>query len=224
MLSRGIKQSFYKVASPLMRANALLYRTLRSPRSGATLKVHLGPGQKNYMLGWTNVDANMFTAKCDIWADLRYPLPFRTSSVDALYSHHVIEHLPNLAAHFEEAYRCLKPGGAYRVAGPNGDSAIRKFSDDDARWFGDWPDKRRSVGGRFENFIFCRGEHLTILTYSFVEEMLSDAGFVAIEKCVPSKQTFQPSAFSDCLAMEHESDFDAPHTLVIEANKPSTIG
>jgi predicted SAM-dependent methyltransferase len=205
-----------------MRANALLHRTLRSRESSETLRVHLGPGQKNYMRGWTNVDANMFTAKCDIWADLRYPLPFRASSIDAVYSHHVIEHLPNLVAHFKEAYRCLKPGGAYRVAGPDGDSAMQKFSEGDVRWFGDWPDKRRSVGGRFENFIFCRGEHLTILTYSFLEEMLTDAGFVAIKKCMPSKQTFRPNAFLDCLAMEHETDFAAPHTLVIEAEKPAT--
>lgn len=32
--------------------------------------VQLGPGQKNYIDGWVNVDANFVTAKIDIWADI----------------------------------------------------------------------------------------------------------------------------------------------------------
>ena len=154
-----------------MKFNGYLYRYMRAPRHG-TLLVHLGPGQKNYIDGWVNVDANMFTAKCDIWADLRNPLPFHDATVDAIYSHHLIEHLPNLGFHFREVYRCLKPAGAYRVGGPNGDAAMKKFILNDKLWFGEFPDKRESIGGRVENFIFCRQEHLTILTFSFLEELM----------------------------------------------------
>jgi SAM-dependent methyltransferase len=173
------------------------------------------------MPGWINIDANMFSGKCDVWADLRYPLPFHDSTVDAAYSHHMIEHPPNLAAHFSDVYRCLKPGATYRVGGPDGDSAIKKFVEGDKNWFGDWPDKRSSIGGRFENFIFCRREHLTILTQSFLEELLSDAGFTNIRKCMPTRHTHKPEMFQDCLAMEHETDFESPHTLIIEADKPA---
>ena len=190
------------------------------PRSGDLVKLHLGPGQKKYIPGWINIDANMFTSKCDIWADLRNPLPFRDSSIVAVYSHHMIEHLPNIHAHLGDIYRCLKPGGVYRVAGPNGDSAINKFVAGDKIWFGSWPDNRNSIGGRFENFIFCRGEHLTILTFSYMEEMLLNTGFVNIRSCVPTKQTFNSNLFDDCLKTEEESDFITPHTLVIEAQKP----
>lgn len=221
MLSRTAKETFYKLVSPLMQANAILYKSLRSPKPGQRVRVHLGPGQKKYMPGWINIDANMFTGKCDIWADLRYPLPFHDSTIDAVYSHHMIEHLPDLGAHFGDVYRCLKPGATYRVGGPDGDSAIKKFVEGDKDWFGDWPDKRRSIGGRFENFIFCRREHLTILTQSFLEELLSDAGFTNIRKCVPTRHTHKPEIFQDCLAMEHETDFEWPHTLIIEADKPA---
>src|SRR5260221_14148584 len=117
MLSRFIKASFYKVAGPLMWLNGSVYRAFRAPRSGAP-KVHLGPGKKNYLAGWINVDANMFTGKCDVWTDFTYRLPFRDGTIEALYSHPVIEPLPHLARHFTEAYRCLKPGGVYRVGGP----------------------------------------------------------------------------------------------------------
>src|SRR5256885_13131791 len=88
VLSRSAKATYYVLASPLMRLNGLLYRHLRSPRHGLA-RVHLGPGREKYLRGWINVDANLFTAKCDVWADLRHPLPFRDSTVDAFYSHHV---------------------------------------------------------------------------------------------------------------------------------------
>jgi predicted SAM-dependent methyltransferase len=220
MLSRKSKAAFYVVAGPLMKVNGIVYKYCRAPREG-NVKVHLGPGQKKYIKGWINIDANIFTGKADVWADLRNPLPFHNDSIDAIYSHHMIEHLPNLAHHLKEVYRCLKPGGVYRVGGPNGDSAIAKFIENDKQWFIDFPDKRDSIGGRFENFIFCRREHLTILTYSFLEEIMAESGLVNIQQCKPMKETRYPEMFQDCLLKENESDFAAPHTLIIECAKPS---
>lgn len=202
-----------------MRANGWMYRWLRAPRRGL-VRVHLGPGQEKYIPGWINVDANIFTGKCDVWADLRNPLPFHDNMVEAMYSHHVIEHLPSLEKHFRDVLRCLAPGGVYRVGGPSGDSAIRKFVEEDAGWFSDFPDSRTSLGGRFENFVFCRGEHLTILTYSYLEELMTQIGFVNITRRLPIKDTGHVATFRVCLEKEWESDFDAPHTLLIEAEKP----
>jgi predicted SAM-dependent methyltransferase len=223
MMARRTKQMFYVLAGPLMRANGVLYRAMLSPRPGeGIVRVQLGPGQKNYLPGWINVDANRFTGKCDVWADLRNPLPFRDETVDAFYSHHVIEHLPDLASHFAELFRCLKPGGIFRVGGPNGDSAMRKYLEGDADWFIEFPDRRTSLGGRFENFIFCRQEHLTILTYSWLEELASTAGFVEIRACRPGGETCHPDRFDPgVLAMEFETTPDCPHTLIVEGRKPS---
>ena len=218
MIPRTLKASYFIVAAPMMRMNGALYRLIRAPKSG--VKAHLGPGRKRYLQGWTNVDANMFTAKCDVWTDLRYGLPFRDNSLHAAYSHHVIEHLPNMRAHLAEVFRCLQPGGVYRVGGPNGDSAIRKFIEDEKSWFSHFPEDRRSIGGRLENFIICAGEHLTILTESFLRELLEDAGFVNISLCKPIVDSGFPELFADALKQEHESDMDCPHTLVLEAAKP----
>jgi predicted SAM-dependent methyltransferase len=222
MLARQTKSMFYSVASPLMRANGVIYRSLLAPRNGHEfVKVQLGPGQKNYFPGWINVDANMFTGKCDVWADLRYKLPFRDSTVDVIYSHHMVEHLPDLAFHFHELYRCLKPGGVFRIGGPNGDTAIRKFAEGDADWFMDYPDRRRSLGGRFENFIFCRQEHLTILTYSWLHELAHDAGFESIQQGQPGRLTHFPGSIDAAvLAKEPETTPECPHTLIIEGRKP----
>jgi len=219
MLTRIQKEAFYRLAGPLLAANALVYKALRAPRQPASLKVQLGPGQKNYLPGWVNVDANMFSGKCDLWADLRNPLPFHKGTVDAFYSHHVIEHLPDLDSHFRDVFRCLKPGGVYRLGGPHGENAARKFLEGDANWFSDFPVKRKSIGGRLENFIFCRQEHLTILTPSFLEELLLAAGFSGMKFCLPKKETTRPDLFSECLALEYEDDWICPHTLIAEAFK-----
>ena len=37
------------------------------------------------------------------------------------------------------------------------------------------------------------------------------------------RDTGMPEVFAPCLAFEQETDFDTPHTLVIEAIKPSQI-
>lgn len=225
MISRRAKALFYSLAGPLMRVNAAVYRAFRAPPTGgaAVVRVHLGPGQKNYLPGWVNVDANTFTGKCDVWADISRGLPFHDASVDAVYSHHVIEHLPDLAGHFAEMFRILKPGGVVRVGGPNGDAAMREYLAGNSAWFSDFPDRRASIGGRLENFIFCRQEHLTILTPSYLQELAEGAGLTGVQVVRPIVETHHPRHFDAAvLALEWESTPESPHTLLIEAVKPSS--
>jgi SAM-dependent methyltransferase len=223
MMTRNAKALFYSLASPAMRISAACYRQFRAPGSGNTqlIKVHLGPGQKNYLPGWINVDANTFTGKCDVWANLAQGLPFRDASVDAVYSHHVIEHLPDLQGHFAEMFRILKPGGVFRVGGPNGDAALREYLAGNRGWFPDFPDARKSLGGRLENFLFCRGEHLTILTPSYLFEIAEGIGFAELQTALPVTGTFHPDFFDEAVrATEWENTPESPHTLLIEGRKP----
>ena len=220
MLKRYQKNLFYIFASPFMRLNSLRIKFTNTFHNNRLLKLHLGPGREKYIENWINIDANMFTGKCDLWLDLRFKLPFKDSCVDYCYSHHMIEHLPNLKKHFNDIFRILKPGGVYRFGGPNGDSAIKKFYENSHEWFDSWPDNRKSIGGRFENFIFCRNEHLTILTFSHLEEILEEIGYKNIKKYLPTKETGNPDIFNQCLRFEHEEDFENPKTLIIEAIKP----
>ena len=225
MISRTAKATFYICMGVPMRVSAWTYRRLRAPDSGNTaeVKVHLGPGQEKYLPGWINVDANIISAKLDVWADLRNRLPFRDNSVDAFYSHHVIEHLPDLLlpVHFAEMFRCLKPGGVIRVGGPDGENAARKFIEGDRAWFGDFPDRRNSIGGAYVNFIICRNEHLTILSYSYLQELAGAAGFTNVARCAPIRETNHPKMFGDVLGKEFEPTPDTPHTILIEAQKPA---
>ena len=222
MIPRAAKAAYYGLAGPLMALNGMIYSALGAPRDGLN-RVHLGPGQNRYLQGWINVDANIITARPDVWADMRRKLPFRDNSIDAFYSHQVIEHLPDIAGHLRDVHRCLRPGGVYRVGAPNADSAIRKFLEEDSDWFGDFPEKRDSVGGKLDNFILCGNEHLSIITKSYMTELLSKIGFEDIEACLPTRETRFPDLFSQCLSIEWERDFEAPHVLLLEAVKSRDV-
>ena len=218
MISRSTKFLYYAVLAVPMRINGGLYRRFR--QNGRPIKAHLGCGQKNYLPGWVNVDANFITAKIDLWANLEQGLPFRNNSVEKVYSFHVIEHLPDsaLAPHFREMFRVLAPGGVIRVGGPNIDNACRKLLADDSAWFPNFPDARASVGGKFANFVFCRNEHLTALTQSYLQEVALGAGFTDLHFCTPVDQTVYFD--SDVLQIEYEDDKEYPHSILLEARKP----
>jgi predicted SAM-dependent methyltransferase len=222
MLSRQLKAFYFAAMRLPMMVSGLLYKTFRAPTHGV-VRVQLGPGQKNYLPGWINVDANIVTARCDVWANLEDPLPFRDETVDVFYSHHVVEHLPDrlLVCHFKELYRCLRPGGMFRVGGPHGHSAIKKYVEEDPSWFGDFPDRHESIGGKLVNFVFCRNEHLTLLTPSYLQEITQEVGFERLAVCEPTKTTTNPALIDQCvLDTEWESTPDVPHTLIIEGYKP----
>src|SRR5690242_13487248 len=103
MIPSRLRLAYYAILRVPMRVNGMLYKAFRSPSEGI-VKVHLGPGRRNYLPGWINMDANLFTARTDVWANICDPLPFRSGTVDVFYSHHVIEHLPDsfLPTHFKE--------------------------------------------------------------------------------------------------------------------------
>jgi predicted SAM-dependent methyltransferase len=223
MTPRAFKALYYGLLRVPMYVNGVAYKALRCP-AGAALKVHLGPGQRNYLEGWVNVDANLVSSRPDLWADLRNPLPFRTGSVSLFYSHHVVEHLPDdhLKRHFSELFRALRSGGGIRVGVPHVGNACRKLVEGDAAWFSDFPDPHSSIGGRFKNFVFCRGEHLTAFDETYMKELLEASGFRDTRFLTPTKATGLADLGIDdtVLALEYESDFRTPHTLIVEARKP----
>ena len=218
MISRSTKILYYAMLAVPMRINGAVYRRFR--QNGRPIKAHLGCGQKNYLPGWVNVDANFVTAKIDLWANLEQGLPFGDNSVERIYSFHVIEHLPDsaLAPHFREMFRVLRPGGVIRVGGPNIDNACLKLLQNEASWFPDFPDKRASVGGRFTNFVFCRNEHLTALTTSYLKELAEGAGFTGLHFCAPVAETVYFD--NEVLSLEYEDDPEHPHSILLEARKP----
>ena len=68
--------------------------------------------------GWLSMD---MTSRCDLFWDLRVPLPFPTDSVDRIYSSHLLEHLTFEEGQrlLSECRRVLKSGGEISVCVPD---------------------------------------------------------------------------------------------------------
>ena len=78
----------------------------------------------------------------DFWYDLTSfeKMPFSDDSVYLFYSEHTFEHISDRPCWFvfSEVYRCLKPGGAFRIVVPDMDLAYEKFGSQDTDFFKLW--------------------------------------------------------------------------------------
>jgi len=198
--------------------NYLFRRYLINPRptNGAN-HVHLGCGTK-YLGGFLNIDGNPFN-KIDVWLDVRNGLPFRPSSVDSIYSTHMFEHFfaDELKLLLQECARVLKSGGGIRLVVPSLESAITAYTQQRSDWFYDsFPRHFDSLGGRFSNFVFCDGQHRTAFDFSYLSEVLREAGFRDVEKSAEGKSRLYGSGVPP---FEPEDSMELPHSLFVEAFK-----
>lgn len=79
--------------------------------------LELGSGEKKGKNGWITVDIK----GADINWDLRDGIPLKDSSVDRIYSSHLLEHIPYpaLLGFLRECRRVLKVDGEFSVCVPN---------------------------------------------------------------------------------------------------------
>jgi predicted SAM-dependent methyltransferase len=198
--------------------NYFLRRYVVSPRpaSGAC-HLHLGCGPK-YLPEFLNVDGNPFN-KIDLWLDVRNGLPFRSGSVDSIYSTHMFEHFypDELARLLQESVRVLRAGGGVRLIVPSLENAIAAYTQQRSDWFYDsFPRHFDSLGGRFSNFVFCDGQHRTAFDFSYLREVLLQAGFREVEKSAEGSSRLYASAVPP---FEPGDRMDLPHSLYLEAFK-----
>src|SRR5918911_3274202 len=92
--------------------------------------VNLGCGYRP-VPGWVNVDIARGPGVQVVW-DLGAGLPFADASCSAVFSEHVIEHLPREAAArlFKECHRILQPGGVLRLSTPDAERFLRSYAGD----------------------------------------------------------------------------------------------
>ena len=189
MRSQGLKTLYYASAGRLSIC-VLWWRRITGNGGYADAYVNLGCGTK-YVPGMVNIDGNIFRKK-DIWLDVTLGLPFRDNSVHGVYSSHLLEHLSvqDVGRLLTECYRVLKSGGALRLVVPSLEYAIQAYIQDKPALLPDWPDRYRSIGGRFNNLMLCRNQHATLLDFTFMEELLKDAGFSLIYREEPGKSRY----------------------------------
>jgi len=84
------------------------------------VKLHIGSGDLIIDDTWINIDLTNLK-NVDLALNVTEGLPFKSDSVDYVFSEHFIEHLPKNGgkAFLKEVFRILKPGGAHRILTPD---------------------------------------------------------------------------------------------------------
>ena len=185
-------------------------------KQGQRLDLDLGCGPK-YLTGFVNIDANPFH-KLDLWLDVRNGLPFQSSSVDSIYSTHLLEHFypDELSRTLRECFRVTKSGAGVRIVVPNLRNAIIAYGQGRIDWFDDaFPRHYESIGGRFTNFLFCDGQHRSAFDFSHLEEMLANAGFCKVVEVAEGRSV----VYGDSVPTYDQGKGDLSHSLYVEAFK-----
>ena len=118
--------------------NFSIYKCFKLSRR-KNLKIELGSGAKYGQNGWITID---LVKGADIFWDLRKGIPFRSNSVDVIYSSHLLEHISSkdLDTFLVECLRVLKKDGSFLVCVPNARNYIdayinkEKFRKNDNYW------------------------------------------------------------------------------------------
>ena len=119
MISQSVKDAYYALVLPLSRVLRPIYAVHHRVRHPAIRRVHVGCGS-NYMEGFVNIDGNL-QQRVDYFLDVRAGLPFADSSIDFIYSCHMLEHvyLYDAIAILKDWLRVLRPDGYVRLVLPD---------------------------------------------------------------------------------------------------------
>ena len=218
MLHQRYKDLVFAGVAKATLPNYFLRRGLYALRpTNGPAHLHLGCGPK-YLDGFINIDANPLHP-VDLWLDVRNGLPFRTNSVDSIYSTHMFEHFfdGELRRILRDCFRVLKPGSGVRLIVPNLAGAIQAYAEQRTEWFADsFPHHFESLGGRFSNFLFCDGQHRTAFDFDYMNEVLRNAGFQQVEE---SREGASKLYVDKVPAYAPGESAELSHSLYVEAFK-----
>jgi predicted SAM-dependent methyltransferase len=183
------------------------------PHTEAASALHrkLNVGCGNVLLpGWLNIDME---PGADLAIDVRQGLPFEDDSVDFIYNEHFVEHLTYDEAGkvLREFWRCLRRGGAVRIATPDLDFLVELYSRDfkTQDWFPSGFEFVKTKGVAM-NMAFRRWGHKYVYNEEDLTVQLLKAGFQNIERCELNK-----SDYPELSNLETRKE----STLVLEAVK-----
>jgi SAM-dependent methyltransferase len=120
---------------------------------------------------------SLMTGNRFVHHDLTYNVPFRSKSVDFIYSSHFIEHVPRESAiiMLNECYRALKAGGRLRLCVPDLSYAISLY-------------QRGQKEEALELFFVPSDDgyysrHHYLYDFDMLKEILTSIGFTRVERC-----------------------------------------
>jgi predicted SAM-dependent methyltransferase len=189
---RGIKGDVKCIGNWLKKVNrgAVIKRYFEI---NSTIKLHLGSNVSN-VEGWLCSDiAPGFNGA--IYLDASKRFPFEDSSVDYIYSEHMIEHLSleESGVMLNECFRVLKDGGKIRLATPNLSKIIDLYQDDNdnsaqGKEYVAWISTMFLGNPKFNrieviNQMFHGWKHKFLFDEDYLKEALTNKGFKNIKTC-----------------------------------------
>lgn len=121
------------------------------PYTGGSLKLNIGAGFWA-LKGWRTLDCYR---DADFYADLRElnRLEIEDNCIEKAFSSHCIEHIKDehIENMLKEIYRCMQPGGIFRISCPDFDIAANQYKNNNIPWF-NWL-KQSHMGEMFLNTI-----------------------------------------------------------------------
>jgi predicted SAM-dependent methyltransferase len=120
---RSVKRRFVGLCSPVFRYHN--YQKFKTLSKCLVIKLNLGSGPVPGIGGWTTVDYS----GADISWDLRDSIPLSHSTVTAVYSSHLLEHLNFSEINYllADINRILISGGKFRVCVPDARKYIEAY-------------------------------------------------------------------------------------------------
>jgi predicted SAM-dependent methyltransferase len=198
-----LHRSLTRAIAPQQRRRArLLARS--SP-----LRLNLGSGASP-IRGWVNVD--LIGHKPDLAWDLTVPLPLADGGVEAVFSEHLLEHLPLTTALdlIRECNRLLAPGGTLRVGVPDAGAYLRAYDGDDQSFIeATRPGRPTRLLAVRE--VFQEHGHRSAYDFQTLALFFEASGFRGVDRRASGESRLQP-----CPDSEHRRQ----ETLYVEGIKP----
>jgi predicted SAM-dependent methyltransferase/GT2 family glycosyltransferase len=198
-------------------------------RSHAVRKLHLGAGE-NVLPGWLNTDASGWRPENVVYLNARKPFPLPDSSIDAVFSEHMLEHLTYTEgqACLRECLRVLRPGSRIRIATPALDRLAGLYDAEPTevqRRYVRWAvDTLGADGGAYlpgfvvNNFVRAWG-HQFIYDEQTLRHALATVGFVDVARR-PVGESDDPKLTGLERHLAEAPEFNEYETLVLEARRP----
>lgn len=162
------------------------------------LRIHLGCGSI-HLDGYVNIDVQDWAGVCDLVASASNLHMFQDESVDHIFNHALLEHIPpwDTMTTLNEWNRVLKPEGTIQIEVPD---LERVFDDWLVKGTLDEEEAINNIYGGFKspNKRYSNQDHLTGFTYDRLTRMMAECGLTDFER------------------MEHP---EYHHLLVVQAHK-----
>jgi SAM-dependent methyltransferase len=100
---------------------------MSAPGPGNLVRIDLGCGRAK-IPGTIGLD-NAAVPGVDVLGDMRYGLPFRDNSADALYAYHVLEHFDDFLGIMGEIWRVCRHGATVHIKVPHASSPYMTWKD-----------------------------------------------------------------------------------------------